>query len=326
MLYVRLFLVLALLLFAAPSFSAPVMSSQNKLGVELHLPIIEWSDSAAPRKGIIIALHSLLLSAASYENYAQHLASDGYTVYALDIRGFGRWRTEFSKFETGPRADFTAAKSDLVRMITKLRADNPTMPIILMGESMGADLAIAILSQPQARLVDGAVLCAPGFKIQVRPTYHIPVDILTTFYQPRKKINFDYYLETYLSKNGEVTKNWRTDTSITHTISLADLVHDAIMSHSALRDASRIPPDMPLLVMGGENDQVFVSSQIPKEVKRFGSRNVAAYVLANKGHLLLEAQPVDKQTSTLVETWLARHATPRGSVIQATVSRPSSAD
>jgi alpha-beta hydrolase superfamily lysophospholipase len=304
-------LLLAIFWCATPAYSDPVLNTHSELGSRLGLPVLEWRDNSVPHKGIILAIHALLLSGASYDNFAQHLASMGYTVYAPDVRGFGRWRTELSKVDSGSHADFIAAKRDLVRTVTQLRKENPHEPIILLGESMGADYSLWLLSEGPAQLVDAAIVCAPGFKFQFHWSRQVPIDCLFVPFHPRKQVKFEHYLGRYLANNGEVTRTWQSNPSIARTFSACELIHARAMSRSAFRHVKRIPEGFPMLILAGANDQVFQSAAIPKRAKHFGSQNLSIQILPNKGHILLEAQHVDDETTTLVDDWLATHATHR---------------
>jgi alpha-beta hydrolase superfamily lysophospholipase len=311
-------LLLSLLCYGSPSRAEPTANPYSELGSKLHLPISEWTDPAVPRKGIIIAVHALLLSGASYDNFARHLTSLGYTVYAPDIRGFGRWRNEFSKIGSGDHTDYRAGKKDLERIISQLRTDNPNTPMVLMGESMGADYTLWLLSETPAKMIDAAIVSAPGFKFLFHPSRHVPVDIFFACFHPTKQINFDHYLERYLSQNGEVTQTWRSNPSISRTFSATELIHASNMFRAAFKNVRRIPPDFPILILAGANDQVFSTAAIPKRAKKFGSQNLSINIFPDKGHLLLEAQHVDPDTQKLIDNFLAEQIDRRGSILKAT--------
>src|SRR5262249_42993749 len=98
---VRRMLVVILCIFLAcgqNAGAAPGCIKDSDVGKQLNLPIYEWVDTAKKRKGIIVAVHGLTLYAYAWDKLASRLASQGYIVFALDQRGFGRWRTESGQF------------------------------------------------------------------------------------------------------------------------------------------------------------------------------------------------------------------------------------
>lgn len=307
--------VCAIGLMTAP-VEAAQYNSNSALGSELGLPISEWTDEAAPSKGIVLALHSLMFSGPSYQQFATHLAGLGYHVYAPDIRGFGKWR-QAEKVGKPQRADYRGQKGDLIRIVKELKEENPDKPIILLGESIGGDYVLWLLSQPVAEDVDAAIVCAPGFRFTFHWNRHVFIDAPMGFFLPRKQINFRPYLATYLKKNGELSDSWPSDPTVTKTFSLSELVRCRAMSREAFRGVERIPGDMPLLVLAGKNDQVFNTAVIKKRVKDFGTHNLSVELVPNAGHLLFESQKVDPKTEKIVENWLTKQLTAREAITKA---------
>ena len=68
--------------------AAPTCVMNSKIGNQLDLPIYEWVDNQKPRRGIIVAVTALTFYAKSWDCIARHLASKGYQVLALEMRGF----------------------------------------------------------------------------------------------------------------------------------------------------------------------------------------------------------------------------------------------
>src|ERR1700754_2147162 len=78
---------------------AEVSQTQDSdVGTELKLPVMEWKDDAVATKAIIFGIHGATLYSGTFDHFARHLAAEGYPVYALDMRGFGRWQKEHDKF------------------------------------------------------------------------------------------------------------------------------------------------------------------------------------------------------------------------------------
>ncbi len=104
----------------------------SKMGEQLSLPVYEWVDNKKPCRGIIIAVPALTYYALSWDQIARHLASKGYQVFALEMRGFGRWRTEGgSKFGANHNIDFEQTQQDLLDLINALQLTHPRQKLFV---------------------------------------------------------------------------------------------------------------------------------------------------------------------------------------------------
>jgi alpha-beta hydrolase superfamily lysophospholipase len=122
-----------------------------------------------PRAAVQVA-HGVGEHAGRYRALAEHLVAEGYTVYADDHRGHGRTgmghHGEASKLgQLGPGGHRAAV--DAVWMFTQLiAAENPGLPLILLGHSWGSFLAQKLVNahaEAYAGLVlSGSSLLWPG--------------------------------------------------------------------------------------------------------------------------------------------------------------------
>src|SRR6516162_2385620 len=122
------------------ALATPVCIKDSDVGKQLNLPIYEWVDTAKKRKGIIVAVHGLTLYAFAWDKLATRLASEGYMVFALDQRGFGRWRTEGAKFNGNNKIEIGQSQQDLLDLVTTIRQANPGQSLYCLGESLGANM------------------------------------------------------------------------------------------------------------------------------------------------------------------------------------------
>ena len=53
-------------------------------------PLLKWKAEGTP-KGVVLCLHELGMYAGVFEDVGKRLSHNGYTVYAMDERGFGGW-------------------------------------------------------------------------------------------------------------------------------------------------------------------------------------------------------------------------------------------
>lgn len=110
-------------------------------GAAIH--VYRWlPDTLDGAKGIVHIAHGLAEHAARYERFARGLTAAGYLVYANDHRGHGK--TAKSEADLGffaEREGFTRCVKDLAEMVAHWKTEHPSLPVVLMGHSMGSFLA-----------------------------------------------------------------------------------------------------------------------------------------------------------------------------------------
>jgi alpha-beta hydrolase superfamily lysophospholipase len=299
-----LYTALAAVLIPASAWAVPIVDDNPEVGKKLSLPVYCWSDWTQPTKGIVVAVHGLTFYAYAYNEFARYMASHGYRFYAADMRGFGRWKVESSKFNGDSQIHFSQTKEDYLRILDFLRRANPDTPIYCMGESLGANIAFWAASN-HSDLVDGVIVSSPCYKRWIHPRLRWIEDFCTCIWDPTKQMNLEPYINPYLSDDRALTIECLKDQLICRKMSPVDLIKTSITNKDTLRSVESISPDMPVLIIAGERDAVFKTSSIPELVKRLGSRHTSLNILEGKGHLLLEHQSVNPKITNIVDDWLS---------------------
>ncbi len=122
-----------------------------------RLALRRWAAAAGAPRAVILALHGFNDYSNAFDDAAQRWAEAGIATYAFDQRGFG---------ETNPRGLWpgsTTLAADARDVLDLLAARHPDTPLYLLGESMGAAVALAALAEgePHAPLA-GLILSAPA--------------------------------------------------------------------------------------------------------------------------------------------------------------------
>lgn len=286
-----------------PSLANPVCNTDNDVAEKLNLPVYEWTDPAAPYKGTILAIHGLTFYAASYDDFAKHLAEKGYRVIAADMRGFGRWKEESAKFGGDDKIHFTQSTGDVVKILRYLKEKNPDEKVICMGESLGANLALLVAAE-HPDLVKSAIVSAPCVKTQVHPSARWAVDFWKGLAHPNKPFNLEPYIEPYLSNNKALTAQCMADNKICRSMSVVELIKADKTNKLAIQALNSIPDTMPLLVMAGKEDQVVKASALPAMVARLKTKDKTLHLIPDHGHLMIEHQKVDEKVAKVIDTWL----------------------
>ncbi|WP_240149367.1 alpha/beta fold hydrolase [Asaia sp. As-1742] len=122
-------------------------------------PLRVWP-AKAPMHAIILALHGFGDSRDAWEFSAPQLAASGIETIAPDARGFG---------ETTSRGRWSSTArlvQDAREEARFIHARNPTVPLFIMGESMGGAVATILAADPQAARegagLSGVILVSPA--------------------------------------------------------------------------------------------------------------------------------------------------------------------
>jgi alpha-beta hydrolase superfamily lysophospholipase len=120
------------------------------------LPLRRFAPATAP-KAVLLALHGFNDHSGNFlTDSIDGLTGAGLLVYAYDQRGFGRAPNR------GYWAGGETMAADAVAAARLLRQHHPGLPLFLLGESMGAAVAILAGTSETPPPVDGYVLLAPA--------------------------------------------------------------------------------------------------------------------------------------------------------------------
>jgi alpha-beta hydrolase superfamily lysophospholipase len=298
-----LFLVLFLVSTSFSVFAKTLRYEDSSVGQKLNLPVYQWVNSDSPQRAVIVAVHGLTFYAAAFDEVATHFADRGYTFYAADLRGFGRWKDEAQRFHGDSKIHFTESQLDLLRVLKAVREENPNEKIFCFGESLGANYALWVAANNPG-LIDGVIAGSPCFKACVHPRLRWGVDFFKGLLHPKTPLNLEPYITPYLSDDKAVTRSCLKDKRICRKLSPEDLIKTSKTNKWTLANVKNIPADMPILIVAGQKDKVFKARSLKKFVPLLGSKQVECRVLKGRGHLLFEHQPVHPEIVGIVDNWL----------------------
>lgn len=137
-------------------------------GVTIHYYVWEASEPRA----VLQLLHGVGEYATRYDRFAQALAAAGYTVYADDHRGHGatgleQWGGDHAKLgKLGP-GGVRAAIAAIQQLSGIVREQNPGLPLVLFGHSLGSLFAQKIIGTDAADY-DAVVLSGTAYRTLTR--------------------------------------------------------------------------------------------------------------------------------------------------------------
>lgn len=214
-------------------------------GVTIHY--YRW-EAAQPR-AVVQLLHGVGEYATRYDRFARALVTAGYTVYADDHRGHGatgleQWGGDHAKLgKLGPGG--VRGAIDAIQQLTGIiREQNPALPLVLFGHSLGSLFAQKIIGTDAADY-DAVVLSGTAYRTLTRMNGG---DLNAKHKQPG---GTGY---EWLSRDPEVWATFAAD-PLTFDAKVAQLFgfREALR---LLGTPQKLARDLPMLIMIGEEDSL----------------------------------------------------------------------
>ncbi len=303
----------------SPRVEAKVTKSVTSYQPDLGIPLTEWQDDSHRPRAVAIAIHGLVLHGGVYDAMATQLASQGIRVVAPDLRGYGHW-VENSARTVRRKAsiDYKQSNTDMVALTRYVKAAYPTIPLYVIGESLGADMALHIAAECP-NLVDGLILAAPSVRHRWFVTdlmKNAPIGLSMPF----KPINLSPHIQKYFSDDKAISEAAVDDPLVRKSMSPVELLLTEQEASKCLKYAKKVSADTPVLVMQGGGDQMLKSEAVSDLLATLPSKNQKLEWFAQRGHLLLETPLVYADTMSVVSSWINQHVNERVASLQPLVA------
>jgi alpha-beta hydrolase superfamily lysophospholipase len=253
--------------------------------------------SAQPARATVVIAHGMAEHARRYDRFAVALNRAGYAVAALDHRAHGKTLGPEGFGDFGS-AGWDGLVADIGQLIDRVRAEQPGVPVVLFGHSMGAGAAQQFAPDERGRIaaliLSGTTLRRPDEPVPVynaafEPS-HTPYDWLS-----RDAAEVDKYVADPLCGfEGQLVRNGfdRNDPRRTDPARLA-----------------RIRSDLPVLIVVGDADPVHANlagvRYLEQCWRQAGVRSIDTLVYPGGRHEMLNETNRDAVTADIV-AWLHR--------------------
>lgn len=246
-----------------------------------------------PPSAVIVALHGFNDRKAAFDGFAAYAAARGVLVEAYDQPGFG------ARADRGRWQGTDAMVAALGAALARARARYPGAPLFVLGESMGAAVALAALSRPGPPAVDGLVLAAPavwtgdglprGYRIALRLVAGLAPPLIVSGGRLGLQASDDVEMLRALGRDPLYVRETRID-AVAGLVGLMD---------EARAGAPRVAA--PMLVLLGARDQIVPPTAARSFVATLPARGCAVVTYLDGWHLLLR----DRQRRRVFDDVLA---------------------
>ncbi len=256
---------------------------------------------------VLVCVQGLGGHGGYYEELARQLAFEGAITVAPDLRGHGHSR--------GARGDidrFDGYLEDVDTAVTWARTSWPGKPIFVLGESMGASIAIQYIASVKHRhhiglaLIAGLVLVSPVLRPAIRPAIreviHYVRSLLTAPSHPLIAVTGR---EELGCRDPVFNARLRADPLFVRFVSARFLTKLTMWLWQSIGKAHQV--DLPLLVFQGGRDYIARRSGTEAFLRHVPAREQQVITFPQAYHCLF----YDPDTPTVVKalaTWLEAHS------------------
>lgn len=238
-----------------------------------QLYVNHWSSAGQPR-AIVMITHGMAEHSQRYARFAQDLARQGVSVFALDQRGHGQTAQQGTLGYFSQAQGWDLVVNDLCCLNHYIRVRYPHTPIFLLGHSMGSYIAIAYLMQHSCSM-QGAILSGSNY-FQTSLRYRTAMTLARferwrlgpkgrsqlldalVFYPYQRAVKGRRTNWDWLTRDAEQVDQYIADPlcGFTCTTQLWLDVLQGLKHVTPVQNMVQIDNNLPLLIIGGDADPI----------------------------------------------------------------------
>jgi acylglycerol lipase len=272
-------------------------------------PTTSWLPEPGKTRVAMLCIHGFSLHKFCFNAFGKEMAKDGIATYAIDLRGFGesKVKTEHSSF------DMDGWLVDIKAALEKIHQEQPGVPVLLLGESMGGAVALrAAALYPD--LVSGLIASVPARdrfgmsegekKVTLTAVTHL---VTGEFDKPITGAAFGAVQK--ISGQESLRAEWKNDPLMRTDFSAKEFVQfDEFMSGNL--NAATYIKKTPVLFIQGTDDKLIRPEGTWKLYEKLATANRQLVLSKNAEHLIFEEGQFKPDDLRFVTTWIGRNVTP----------------
>lgn len=208
-------------------------------------------------KAVLLLIHGIGAHSDRWQYLAKYLTKLGYTIYAIELKGFGE-----TKESRGHIESFDIYFQDIKLLYAKIKQDRPGTKIFIGGESLGGLLSFTLAALNPGYFA-GMILLSPAFKGALKFKLTDLFDFFQgLLFEPNKKLKVPYF-SSMATRDPETLKKMNTDqreVRVTSSKFLLNTLLEQIRANFVLPKL-----ELPVLFLVSGHD-MFVSADESKKI------------------------------------------------------------
>jgi len=245
--------------------------------------------------GVIQIIHGFGEGIFHYREVADFFTQNGYACIIHDQRGFGEMPDKSPKQRTKARGvvpSYECLLRDVETIREKIDEWYPDVPVILLGHSMGGNLAMNLLLKSKGRQYKKAIFEAPWLRLY-KPLPNSLAILARLLGKISGKLRVASKLDAAdIAPNQAETKSLKTDGVYHDRVSLRLYTGVSDAGEYAIKHAADI--QIPALLLSAGQDKIVCSEAIREFAKNAGEN--VKLIEYPKGYHCLHADPINAQS------------------------------
>lgn len=268
--------------------------------VEGMPPFLYWASSSEKPKGMVLCLHELGMHSGVFEDLAKKLRDSGYSVYSMDLRGFGGWSDRGNE----GKMNLKNTLADIKNSAEAIRKKHPGVKVFLLGEAMGGALALEAASK-FSDIISGAISSAPGG--EHFNTFQNYSSVGTRFLAGNRRFNKGEELIKVATPKKDLQEALIKDANVRLSLSPKELMTCQFYMYRTRRFAKQIKT-LPVMIVQGQKDGESRPEGAKKIFDNLATEDKEYLALESGDHYVYEDIAVGNEAMNATLAWLDKHS------------------
>ncbi|NUP10937.1 MAG: alpha/beta hydrolase [Polyangiaceae bacterium] len=262
----------------------------------LKLFLRSWKPQG-PARAVIVAVHGFKSHAGYYDWPAERLQERGFAIYAFDLRGHGR--SEGERLYAEKVTEFTG---DVDIVVKRARAENPGLPVFILGHSAGGVISCMYVLEHQEELA--GFICHSFAHEVPAPDFALAVLKGLSHIAPHAHVlKLD---DEGFSRDPKVVERMKTDPLIPQIGYPSLTVAELVRADDLLKREGFARIKLPVLILHGTADKVTLPSGSQRFARDGGSADKTLHLYEDYAHDLFNDVGRERPMADVIEWLTAR--------------------
>jgi len=259
-----------------------------------------WRPSSGQPRAVLVNVHGLKAHSGLFDWAAAELTRRGIAVYGLDLRGHGR--SGGAPLEVGKFADWV---SDVGQLVEIARAQNPGLPVFVLGHSAGGVIALHWVRDHQTEV---AGFICHSFAQEV-PAPDAVIALLRGIDHLAPHLGVFELKDEAFSRDPAFVERMKTDPLLSKAKYPAHSIAELSRADNRMKQEFDTVK-LPVLILHGTNDNVTAPHGSKMFYEKAGSTDKTLKLYKGHYHDLLNDVGKEGVLDDIV-TWIAAHVEKR---------------